>query len=244
MNVSHLVWGWKKKVHALAFNVSNALFGPELTHRSRLAKFLLLSWTTALAYLSPAQWKQRAFERRYPDAPWLVPSSIEYLDQLLQPSFRAFEWGSGRSTIWIAKRSHFLMSVEGRKVWYQEMLNRIEDEGLMGKVRIYLAEVTTEFAFQPDEIERYAGVIDAVSDASLDFVLVDGHFRTACLRRCLRKIRLDGILVIDNFDTREFDRCRRLSTMPGARVFTNGISETAVFQVDASQKAQWEACLA
>ena len=124
------------------------------------------------------------------------------------------------------------------------MLNRIEVEELEGKVRIHLAEVTTEFAFKPDEIERYAGMIDAVPDASLDFVLVDGHFRTACLRRCLKKIRLGGILVIDNFDTREFDRYRGLGTAPGARVFTNGISETAVFQLDAPEKAQWEACLA
>ncbi|MFO0697634.1 MAG: hypothetical protein U0236_00260 [Nitrospira sp.] len=124
------------------------------------------------------------------------------------------------------------------------MLNRIEGEGLTEKIQIRLAEVTTEFAFKPDEIERYAGVIDTVPDSSLDFVLVDGHFRTACLRRCFRKIRPGGILAIDNFDTREFDCCRELSAAPGARVFTNGISETVVFQVGVHQKAQWEASLA
>lgn len=52
------------------------------------------------------------FQRRHPDAPGLSPEAVSLLSTLLEPTHAGLEWGSGRSTIWFARRVAELVSVE------------------------------------------------------------------------------------------------------------------------------------
>ena len=47
---------------------------------------------------------------------------------------------------------------------------------------------------------RYVAVAEEFPDDSLDFVLVDGHYRQACILNTLAKLRPGGLLVVDNTD--------------------------------------------
>lgn len=51
------------------------------------------------------------YEKRHPDHPWLSPGAIAWLEQNLRPHMRGFEWGSGRSTLWLARRLTSLTSI-------------------------------------------------------------------------------------------------------------------------------------
>jgi len=46
--------------------------------------------------------KQMIFERINPSAPWLVRHSIPYIEKLLRSDDFCVEFGSGRSTLWLA----------------------------------------------------------------------------------------------------------------------------------------------
>jgi hypothetical protein len=79
------------------------------------------------------------------------------------------------------------------------------------------------------KFKRYVGIIDDVVGGSLDFIVVDGHFRKACLQRVARKLRPDGLLIIDNTDVLPRILLDTLRT-DDSRAWNNGISETTVIR--------------
>lgn len=222
-------WKFKKRIFWLLIRVSNLLFGKELIHRSRFARWLNQRWLAIIEALSPTRRRQARFERENPDAPWLVPAAIAYIEQELRPEFVGFEWGSGRSTLWFARRVRHITSVEGRRGWFNEVSRWLAKDDLAERVTLHLAEVTSEHNFSPVEIERYAGVIDGVVDGSLDFIVVDGHFREACLRHVANKLRSGGLLIIDNTDIMPKTLLDTFRTVD-SRAWNNGISETTVIR--------------
>lgn len=223
------LWKLKCGVFHLSVRISNHLFGKGIIHRSRLAGWLNRRWLAVVEALSPARRRQARFERENPDAPWLVPAAIAYIEQELRPEFVGFEWGSGRSTLWFARRVCHITSVEGRRGWFDEVTRWLAKDDLAERVTLHLAEVTSEHNFSPVEIERYAGAIDSVVDGSLDFIVVDGHFREACLRRAVNKLRPGGLLIIDNTDVLPATLLDILRTAD-SRAWNNGISETTVIR--------------
>ena len=160
--------------------------------------------------------------------PWYVPDSIKYIEQIMQPHYIGWEWGSGRSSIWFAKRVTRHYCVEGRRAWYNQITGQIREQDLENKVYLQLAEVTTEYEFYPQEVERYAATIDVMDDGSLDYVIIDGHFRLECLEHCLPKIRGGGYLIIDNSDLHTFRKFFNSLKYAEKYVFSNGLWETTI----------------
>ena len=68
--------------------------------------------------------------------PWWTRDAITLVDGLLKPDFRAFEWGSGGSTIWIGSRVHSLVTVEDKGNWKKAVEKAVELSGLSDKVTI------------------------------------------------------------------------------------------------------------
>jgi len=225
-----MVFNFKRSTSRLLLLASNRLFGKELVHRSRIARWFNQSWLAMVEVLSPARRRQARYERENPDAPWLVPAAIAFIEKELRPEFVGFEWGSGRSTLWFARRVRYITSVEGRRAWYDEVRSWLVKDDLAERVSLRLSEVTSEHNFSSEEIERYAQAIDGVGDGSLDFILVDGHFREACLRRVANKLRIGGLLIIDNTDVLPQALLDTLTTAD-SQSWNNGISETTVIRV-------------
>ena len=139
--------------------------------------------------------RQMLYERAHPDDPWLTPAAIGLVATLLRPADRGAEFGSGRSTLWFAARVRSLTSVEHDARWHESVTARLKDRGL-GNVDYILA---------PDDqpVERggdsaYARAALAFPDASIDFALVDGHYRDYSAKFVMPKIKPGGMLIIDN----------------------------------------------
>ena len=130
---------------------------------------------------------------------------------------------------WFAQRVRHITSVEGRRSWFEEVGCWLAKHDLAERVTLCLAEVTSEYDFSKEEIERYAGMIDKIEDGSLDFVLVDGHFREACLANVFTKIRLGGLLIIDNTDVLPASILDCFIPHDSHK-WNNGISETTVIR--------------
>ena len=61
-----------------------------------------------------------------PPLPWLSFRAIRELDALIQSSWRLLEFGSGMSTLWLARRGGFLHSIESDRNWYQQVSRRLK----------------------------------------------------------------------------------------------------------------------
>jgi hypothetical protein len=130
------------------------------------------------------------FQRRNPDAPWLTESAIHILQSWLRPTDLGVEWGSGRSTIWLAQRVGRLLSIEGTREWYEHVKRRIP-----ATVDLRFCDATD---IQADA--KYVTAADELEDRSLDFALVDGvaWSRGHCAKLATRKLKAGGLLVFDN----------------------------------------------
>jgi hypothetical protein len=141
------------------------------------------------------------YQFRHSEEPWISQGAVRFCDIALKSTDTALEWGSGRSTKWFAIRVGKLLSVEFDSAWYQKVsadlasfpnaqcrfvpLEHTPDEG-----------TTAHYA----RIPAYVAVADEFADESLDFVVVDGHYRQACILRVLPKLKPQGMLLVDNTD--------------------------------------------
>jgi hypothetical protein len=139
---------------------------------------------------------REAFRRQHPEAPAIVANAVIILDNWLRPTDRGLEWGSGRSTIWLASRVAHLLSVEHNPVWYARVQDALAARGLAAKVAYRLIDAPGDQMAEPLG-HPYAGVADEIPDATLDFVLVDGQMRLRCAEKALGKLKPGGLLALD-----------------------------------------------
>ena len=135
------------------------------------------------------------YQKAFPDHPWLTRVANEILASYLKESDIGLEFGSGRSTIWFAKRIKHLTSVEHNKSWFTKVQLMSQDNNL-NNVDYHLFPVDKEEGQANNA--AYVRIVDKFKPNSLDFVLVDGIYRDFCALGVLGKIRPGGMLIIDN----------------------------------------------
>ncbi len=150
-----------------------------------------------LSYLSPrclyALLRRQIWIRTHPDVPWLTRQAVEILEDRLKPGDVGLEWGSGRSTIWFARRVAHLTSIEHNDHWYRRIKKMLSDKGI-DNVELLFAALEAKGEGQPEYVRAAA----ELPKASLDFVLVDGRLRDQCTEVALQLIKLGGMLIIDD----------------------------------------------
>jgi predicted O-methyltransferase YrrM len=162
--------------------------------------------------------RQLIYERGHADAPWLTPAAIGLLESLLRPADRGVEFGSGRSTAWFARRVAALTSVEHDERWYETVTATLRARGLRN----------VDYILAPGDqpVER--------GDESIDFALVDGHYRDYSAKFILPKIKPGGMLIIDNVNW--YLPCQ--SKAPNSRTAALG-PQTPVWGEVAAELAGW-----
>jgi len=136
------------------------------------------------------------YEKMNPEKPWLTSQMTDILEGWLKPTDIGLEWGSGRSTLWFAKRVAHLTSIEDNPLWYEKVRKMLASENMMQKVDYKLLKTLENNTPDSD----YVKAIDSFPDNSLDFCLVDGTERDFCALACIPKIKPGGIIVIDNIE--------------------------------------------
>lgn len=135
------------------------------------------------------------YELRNPGLPWLTPTTNNMLATWLRQTDVGLEFGSGRSTLWFAKRVAGLISVEHDVAWFTRV---------SGELKKYRTR-NVDYRFVPkdgrtEEEHRgqYLDVLDEIEDGSLDFALVDGMYRDFCAMGVTPKLKKGAILILDN----------------------------------------------
>lgn len=145
--------------------------------------------------------------------PWLIFDAIDYLNSLPLEGKRIFEYGSGGSTLYWISRNMSGVSVEHDPKWYASVsalispqidyrLVQPEKSDMGGSVDIAdpLMYASNDINFRGFNFRDYASQIDAFPPDYFDVVLVDGRARPACVAHSVCKVKVRGILILDNAD--------------------------------------------
>ena len=126
--------------------------------------------------------EQKPVDAQGQPIPWLTYPCIEYLNQLDLSAMRVFEWGSGNSSKWFARRCKEIISVESDQDWYNYVKQELQ------------ANQTLLFA----EESNYAEVIGDYGD--FDLIIVDALRRYDCAEKALTHLKPGGFILLDNSD--------------------------------------------
>lgn len=147
--------------------------------------------------------------------PWMAFPAIDALDKFLTKDSRVFEYGSGGSTLFFAKRAKEVVSVEHHREWYnlvKEELRKRNIKNIDYKLiepimsgeydRLRIADPDAYVSDDDNSAgmtyEAYAKSIMQYPDNYFDLVVVDGRVRPSCMFHALNKVKKGGILLLDN----------------------------------------------
>lgn len=138
-----------------------------------------------------------------PQVPWLGYRAIKRIGGILTNQSRVLEFGSGMSTIWLARQCVEVVSVESNEDWYLrvqkllrlENVNKVDQKLLKG----------SEYFSLTDFPDKY-----------FNFILIDGDYRDKCAHCSIKKVKHGGYIYLDNTDksardpNNEFGRAERM----------------------------------
>lgn len=139
--------------------------------------------------------------------PWYTYPAIEYLGQFDYSEKSVFEYGCGNSSLWWANRARFVASVENDCPWY-ESRKAYANQNFV----ISLCERQQEYC---SRIENYD---------PFDVIVIDGHSRDVCAEYAVKRIRPDGMIILDNSD--------RVNSDPEYQKAMTILESMGFFQVD------------
>jgi hypothetical protein len=137
-----------------------------------------------------------------PEAPRIPASARAWLERSLTGVERGIEWGSGRSTVWLASRVASLVSVEESPAWYERVGAMLTSAGTTN-VHLVLAHVKDVDGDDGSEEARarrqkYLLPESNLGEGAFQFALVDGCLRAHCSLQATRLISPGGLLVLDD----------------------------------------------
>jgi predicted O-methyltransferase YrrM len=152
------------------------------------------------------------------DLPWWTYRAAGRVEDFLadrEGKARVFEYGSGASTLWLAKRAGEVHSVEHHAGFAEFLAGRVA-----GCSNVTLRHVparpvparpagahpvapSRRLGHRKLDFADYVRAIDEV-DGEFDLMVIDGRARIECLRAALPRLAADGMIVFDNYDRRRY----------------------------------------
>ena len=146
------------------------------------------------------------------DVPWWTYEAIDAVEAWLgahERPIRVFEYGSGASTFWLARRVDTVDSVEHDRSFAEHIAPELAEHP---NVRLWIVEPVPSSAPRvPSAKEGHGGLdftdyvatIDRVG-GSFGLIVIDGRAREACLAAAIPHLENDGIIVFDNTRRRRY----------------------------------------
>ena len=122
--------------------------------------------------------------------PWFSYPFIDFLTPRLSKELTVFEFGSGNSTLFFAKKVKKIISVEHNKDWYQ-----IVEKTKPGNVDLIITK--------SDSSEDYLEYIIDMKEV-VDVIIIDGLHRIDCLKVGVEKLSDKGVIVLDDSERDEY----------------------------------------
>lgn len=163
-----------------------------------------------------------------PNEPWLTREAIGILEKILVPKTKLFEFGSGASTIWYAKRCLFVDAVEHDPVWAQMVSQAIVGDGIRNAC-----------VFHESPANGYAAYLACAREAlesrgpkfgPYDVVIVDGRERVRSVQIAAPNVPPGGLLVLDNAERERYAEVRIILSGWEVQETSNGLWRTDIYR--------------
>jgi hypothetical protein len=187
------------------------------------------------------------------ELPWLTFAAINFLKKTLTTDMVVYEFGSGGSSLFLAKKVKLVYSVEHDETWFVSVSHAIRNKGYTnwsGRVilPVYCPGDGEKSPSDPDayvsgspyyvgfSFESYAKSIDSFSDSYFDLVLIDGRARPSCFKHAIPKVKVGGYIMWDNTDRpyyleniNKYDENLLRTDFPGPSPYVNFFTQTSIW---------------
>ncbi len=146
------------------------------------------------------------------DVPWWTYDAIDTVEKWITDHpepVRVFEWGSGASTLWLARRVDAITTVEHHKGFAEHIAPTLAEHANITSLVVEPVESSTPKVPSAKEGHKgldfadYVATIDSAG-GPFDLIVIDGRAREACLRAAVPHLADGGIIVFDNTKRRRY----------------------------------------
>lgn len=172
------------------------MYGSDFQRSWRLIKYLFTNPADIPKYISTCLGNR--FTPVDLELPWISYSAINFLKSFLKPDFLVGELGSGGSTIFFAKRSGTVISIESDETWSRKIKDKLSEKNLNNVVlKTYPYD-----PYKKDEF-RKSSFLRSMKDYLFDIILVDCLDPSSKLRQeafyfTEKQIKKGGLIVVDD----------------------------------------------
>ncbi len=190
-------------------------------HKGYLAS---IGWFTAFDH-------HQAVDADNQPIPWVTYSFIDFIKDRLDKELSIFEYGSGNSTLFYAKRVKRVVSVEHDKAWYKKIV----------KEKAANAEMIFTNLSTNGEYSQKAALLGE----KFDVIIVDGRDRVNCCKHSIAALSEHGVLVLDDSERKNYQAARVFLTAKGFKELSfSGISPGLFYNKATSVFYKSNNCLA
>jgi len=147
------------------------------------------------------------------ELPWITFGAKKYLDTLINIDTMVCEFGSGGSTLYLAKKVKKIISIEHDKAWADKIQQKLIRQQLKN-CDLYTIEVNKNQLLKNidngDNYKEYVAKIDSFPDHYFDLVFIDGRARNECIKHALPKVKNNGYILLDNSERDEYNQGKEL----------------------------------
>lgn len=135
--------------------------------------------------------------------PWWTFDAADAVETFLKekPGARAFEWGSGASTIWLSRLGAKVTAVEHDPEWAEAVTAKtaeFPDTRVISVPSAAQGEIPSgKKGFDGQYFDDYVRAIRD-HDGLFDFIVIDGRAREACLLEAIPKLAPGGYILFDD----------------------------------------------
>jgi hypothetical protein len=167
------------------------------------------------------------------ELPWFAYSAIDFLETYLRPEMRVFEFGSGGSTLFFARRCRSVVSIEDNARWRDIVAGKLSSRGV---AHVDLRHVPVKFTNE-QEFER-STYVSAVRQSRAHVIVVDGNewtpnARPICFRAAEEQVAPGGIIIVDDSwryqQLRNANRAQRFEIFESVGPARLGVTSTDVY---------------
>jgi predicted O-methyltransferase YrrM len=167
------------------------------------------------------------------EIPWFSYAAIDFLESFVKPEMSVFEYGSGGSTVFFARRAKRVISVEDNPKWYEWVKRRLEQHSL-DNASLRLCEFNFK---QPIGFEDSA-YLQAIPEEAFDVIVVDGseewtQVRPICFEKAESRVKEGGIIIVDDSwrypDLRKSHHAKRFQVFQSVGPCRPGVTSTDIF---------------
>jgi len=167
-------------------------------------------------YLANIGWftsfdNQQAMDASGEPLPWVTYSFIDFIKTRLNSEMRIFEFGSGSSTLFYAKRVKRVVSVEHDEAWYNKIVKSKAENAEMIFSKLERGGAYSKKAVEVGE--------------QFDIIIVDGRDRVNCCKNSIAALAPGGVIVLDDSERKEYEEAGVLLKEAGFKELSfSGIS--------------------